>query len=159
MLFPIFDAMLRHFLLSFLTGHNATTQLFCRTWLYLYIYSFFPYILKFFLSVHLFILHLELKELGFCLFACFLFIYFFVAAFMAYRSSQARVQVGAATEAYTTATATPDLSCICDLCCGLWQLQIINPLIEARDWTCILLDTSWVLNQLSHNGNTLFAFF
>ena len=29
---------------------------------------------------------------------------------------------------YTTATATPDWSCIFDLCCGLWQCQILNPL-------------------------------
>ena len=28
----------------------------------------------------------------------------------------------------------------------------LNQLGEARDWTCILIDTSWVLNPLSHNG-------
>ena len=34
------------------------------------------------------------------------------------------------------------------------QLQILNPLSEARDWTHILMDTSWVHNLLSHNGNS-----
>ena len=35
--------------------------------------------------------------------------------------------------AYTTATAILDLSCIYNLCCSLWQCQILNPLREARD--------------------------
>ena len=35
--------------------------------------------------------------------------------------------------AYITATATRDLSRICDLCCGSGQHQILNPLSEARD--------------------------
>ena len=43
--------------------------------------------------------------------------------------------------AYTTATATLDLSHICDLQCSLWQHQILYPLSEARDQTCILTDT------------------
>ena len=55
--------------------------------------------------------------------------------------------------AYTTATAMPDLNHICDLCCSSWQCQILNPLSKARDQTCILMDTSWVLNPLSHNRN------
>ena len=33
----------------------------------------------------------------------------------------------------------------------------LNPLKEARDWTCILLDTSQVLNPLNHNGNSCLA--
>ena len=35
--------------------------------------------------------------------------------------------------AYTTATATMDLSHICDLCRSLQQHRILNPLSEARD--------------------------
>ena len=35
--------------------------------------------------------------------------------------------------AYTTATAMPDLSCLCDLHLSLLQHQILNPLSEARD--------------------------
>ena len=44
--------------------------------------------------------------------------------------------------AYTTATAMPDPSCICDLNHSSWQRQILNPLIEAKDQTHILLYTS-----------------
>ena len=49
----------------------------------------------------------------------------------------------------------PDLSCVCDLYHSSRQHQILNPLSETRDQTCILMDTSWVLNPLSHNGNSL----
>ena len=43
--------------------------------------------------------------------------------------------------AYTTATATLDPICICDLHCSLLQPWIFNLLSEARDQTCILRDT------------------
>ena len=43
--------------------------------------------------------------------------------------------------AYTTATATLDLSSICDLCHSLQQRWILNPLSEARDQIHILMDT------------------
>ena len=39
------------------------------------------------------------------------------------------------------------------------QCQILNPLGEARDQTCILMDTSQVLNPLSHNGNSCLLLF
>ena len=42
--------------------------------------------------------------------------------------------------AYATATAMPDLSCICDLHHSSWQRQVLNPLSEARDQTRILMD-------------------
>ena len=38
--------------------------------------------------------------------------------------------------AYTTATATPDPSCGCDLNHSSWQCRILNPPIEARERTC-----------------------
>ena len=41
----------------------------------------------------------------------------------------------------TYATATPDLSPICNLRCSFWEHQILNSLNEARDGTCILIDT------------------
>ena len=41
-------------------------------------------------------------------------------------------------QAYTTAMATPDPSCICDLHSSLWQCWIPNPLSKARDQTCIV---------------------
>ena len=56
--------------------------------------------------------------------------------------------------AYNTATATPDPSHICDLCCHLLQCQILNPLSKAKGRTQILMDTNRVLNLLNHNGNS-----
>ena len=44
---------------------------------------------------------------------------------------------------YAMATATPGLSQIFDLHQSSWQCQILKPLSEARDPTCILMDTSW----------------
>ena len=55
---------------------------------------------------------------------------------------------------YTTATATLDHSCICDLHPSSWQLIILNPLREARDRTYIFMDTIWVCNPLRYNTNS-----
>ena len=57
--------------------------------------------------------------------------------------------------AYATATATQDLSRVCRLHHSSQPQQMFNPLSEARDQTCVLMDTSQVLNPLSHNGNSL----
>ena len=57
--------------------------------------------------------------------------------------------------AYATAAAAWDLSHVCNLHHSSRQLQILNPLSEARDRTCILMDASRVLNLLSHNENSL----
>ena len=46
--------------------------------------------------------------------------------------------------AYTTATATQDPSCICDLHHSSQQRRILNPLSRAGDGTHILMDTSQV---------------
>ena len=46
--------------------------------------------------------------------------------------------------AYAIATATQDLSCVCNLHHSSGQHQILNPLSKARDQTCVLMDTSWV---------------
>ena len=46
--------------------------------------------------------------------------------------------------AYTTATATQDPSRICDLHHSSQQWWILNPLREAGDRTCILMDTSQI---------------
>ena len=56
---------------------------------------------------------------------------------VAHGSFQARGHFGAAVASLRIATVMPDLSHICNL----WQYQILNPLIEARDGTHILMDT------------------
>ena len=73
---------------------------------------------------------------GFCFIVLILF-FLFRAAPTAYESSQVKMELQQ--PAYTTATAT------------LW---ILNPLSKGRDRTCVLMDTSWVLNLLSHNRNS-----
>ena len=49
---------------------------------------------------------------------------------------------------------TSDLSHVCDLQHRSRQHQIFNPLSEARDRTYFLMDTSRILNLLSHGGNS-----
>ena len=56
--------------------------------------------------------------------------------------------------AYATATATLDLSHVFSLYHSLQRYWILKPLSEARDWTLIFMDTSWVCNLLSHNRNS-----
>ena len=77
------------------------------------------------------------------MFFVYLFVWFFTAISVVYRISQARGQIGAAAAADATAAAKPDLSQICDPCYSLLQCQILNPLSEARDQTCILTDAVW----------------
>ena len=64
--------------------------------------------------------------------------------------------IRAAAEAFATAIAMPDLSGIYDLCCRLQQCQILNPLNEARDWTCILVDTSLIRFCCAAIGTPIF---
>ena len=72
---------------------------------------------------------------------------FNIFIFAAYGGSQASGQIGAvAAGLNATATATLDLSLICDLHHSLWQHRILNPQSKAMDQTCILMDAS----QLTH---------
>ena len=64
------------------------------------------------------------------------------------------VQLGLQLPAYTTATARQDLSLICDLHHSSRQHRILNLWCDARDPTCILMDTGQVLNPLSHSRNS-----
>ena len=52
--------------------------------------------------------------------------------------------------AYTTATAIPAPSHIYELCRGLWQHWILNPLSKARDWT-----SSWMVVRFSTRWATM----
>ena len=81
---------------------------------------------------------------------CFFSFFIFRAVPTAYGSSRLAVELELQLLAYVTATATPDPSCICDLHCSLGQCPVINPLNEARDQTCLLMDASWVLNFPSY---------
>ena len=55
-----------------------------------------------------------------------------------------RLGVASELQLLATATATPDLSHICDLIHGLWQHQILNPLSEARDRTCVRMEAGQI---------------
>ena len=55
-----------------------------------------------------------------------------------------RVELELQLPAYTTATATPDPSRVCELHHSSQQRQILNPLSEARDGTCNLMVPSWI---------------
>ena len=71
----------------------------------------------------------------------FIFIFLsllFRAAPAACGRSQARGGIRAVAASYTTATAMPDPSCVCDLHHSSRQCWILNPLSEARDRTRIL---------------------
>ena len=88
----------------------------------------------------------------------FPFLFFFSCFFKvlpeAYGSSQARGLIGATASAYTTATTTamPDSSRVCDVYHSSQQRRIPDPLSEARDWTRILVDTSWICFCCSRMG-------
>ena len=58
-------------------------------------------------------------------------------------------------QAFTTAAASVDPSCMCNLCQSLKQCWILKPLSEVRDRTCILIDASQVFSPWNHNRNTI----
>ena len=81
--------------------------------------------------------------LSFLLF-CFILFLLFRATSAANGSSQARGQLDLQLPAYTTATATRDPSCVCNLDHSSQQCRILDPLSKTRNPTCILTDTSQV---------------
>ena len=52
----------------------------------------------------------------------------------------------------------PDPSQVCDLHHSSQLHQILNPLSEARDWTCILMDTSHVPYHWAIMGTSYFSY-
>ena len=72
-------------------------------------------------------------------------------------------RLGAAPElqllATATATATWDPSNVCDLHHSSWQCPIPKPLSKAMDRTHVLMDTSQILNSLSHDKISIYFFF
>ena len=69
------------------------------------------------------------------------FFLLFRATPAAYGDSEARGRIGAVAAGYAT-TTPPDPSHLCDLYHRSWQCRVLNPLSEARDQTCVLMDTS-----------------
>ena len=90
-------------------------------------------------------------------FSKYLFIYLFIFRAAPWLMEVLRLGVELELQlllAYITATATPDLSHVCDLHHNSWQHWIPNPLSEARGQTHILMDTSQFLNLLRHTRNS-----
>ena len=82
--------------------------------------------------------------LVFCLFVCFLLL-IFRAALEAYRSSQARGQIGAAaTGLHHSHSNVGSKLHLPPYHHSPQQHGTLNPLSEARDWICMLVDTSRV---------------
>ena len=69
----------------------------------------------------------------------------------AYGSSLAKGQIGASAAGLHHSHSNKRSELHLQRTLQLGQCQIINPL---RDQTLILMDTSWVLNPLSQNGNS-----
>ena len=78
---------------------------------------------------------------GFGLSSCSFSFYSFLLKPLLWHMEVPRLGVEAELQlpAYTTATATPDLSPICDLGFSLQQCWLLNSLSKARNWTCILI--------------------
>ena len=70
--------------------------------------------------------------------------YFRYASPTAYGSSQARGRIRATPAGLPTATATQDLSCVCNLHHSSRRCLILNPLSEAGDQTCNLMVISQI---------------
>ena len=61
--------------------------------------------------------------------------------------------------AYTTATATQDPSRVYNLHHSSRQHQILHPLSEARDWTCVIMDISQIRFCWAMTGTSILKFF
>ena len=86
-----------------------------------------------------------------------IFFFLFIAAPAAYVYSQARGWIGAAAASLHHSHIRSQLH--------LWPTPWLmatpsfNPLSKTRDWTCILMDASWILNLVSFSGNSQPSFF
>ena len=89
-----------------------------------------------------------------CMPRCTLFYFFLFLGLHPWQMEVPRlgVQMELQLLAYTTATATRDPSCICDIHHSSQQRQIPDPLSEARDQTHILMGTSWIRFHCATTG-------
>ena len=90
-------------------------------------------------TIFFFFTHLPFINVEACRGSCCLFFCFFLRLHLWHMTVPG--QIGAATAVCTTAMATLDLSCIYNLNFSLQQHWILNPLSEARDQACILMDS------------------
>ena len=90
----------------------------------------------------------------------FFFFGIFRAEPAAYGSPQARGRIWAVVTSlcHSTATAMPGPCCICNLHHSSWQRQIVKPLSETKDRTCVLMDASQIC-FLSHDRNSYHGLF
>ena len=100
----------------------------------------------------------------FCLFIYLLFFIFLFFVFLGPHLWQTEVpRLGVESElqlpACTTATATRDPSCICNLHHSSQQCWILNPLSKARDQTYILTDASQIRFHWATMGTPQFCLF
>ena len=95
----------------------------------------------------------------FCLGFFFFLVFFFRATPTAYGSSRLGVELELQLLAYITATATWDLSRVCDLHCNSQQRWTLNPLSNARDRTYFLMDTSWICYHCATMGTAILGSF
>ena len=83
-----------------------------------------------------------------CILFCFLFFFWLLVCFLGLHLQHMEVpRLGFESElllAYTRATATWDPSWAYKLRHRSWKGWSLNPLSKARDWTRILMETSWV---------------
>ena len=86
----------------------------------------------------------------------FFFWFFFRAAPAAYGSFQARGWIGAAAASLCHRHSKSQLG-VCSLQGSSLQCLIFNPLHEARDGICVLMDTGQVPCLLSHNRSSGFS--
>ena len=87
------------------------------------------------------------NPLGNIIFLKFIFIFLFLPflGLLLWHMEVPRLGVELELQLPAYATAMRDPSHICDLHHNSQQCQILNPLSEARDGTCNLMDTSWTL--------------
>ena len=86
----------------------------------------------------------------------FFFFFWFLGPHM--EGPRLRVESELQLSVTATATATPDLSQVCNLHHSSLQHWIPNPLREARDQTCILVDTSRIHFRCTMTGIPLGKF-
>ena len=89
----------------------------------------------------------------------FFFFFFCILGFHPYGSFQAMGWIRATASSLATALATWDPSHVCNH--DSWQRWIPDPLSEARDWTCLLMDARWIHFLCTTKGTlwVVFSFF